>query len=345
MSNLSLSGAELIALIIGAVLYGIYLVTLGIAGRSLLMTETGQWKRRSAINWVIVVVSAVLFVNGTLNLIVASITVYQAFVLYTGSGGPEHIFTHGSGWQTITKSFNVPFQSLVGDGILIYRCWFLWNKSLLVIALPMLIWLANIACAIRLVDLIAQASQGLIIGSVIQPWGQAFWSMTICISVMVTGLIVARIWLVERQNRRFRVPGIDTVATSREGPSPPKSTLSRAMRNIIESGMIYTVVSIFTLATYTLKSNLHYPASGMEIHSVGITFNLILIRAARIGSASARANGRPDVSAGSVPLQIQITQTQTHPTSPSSEGVFRFSRFHKEEEEGEGEFGRRAEAV
>jgi hypothetical protein len=103
MSNLSLSGAELIALIIGAVLYGIYLVTLGIAGRSLLMTETGQWKRRSAINWVIVVVSAVLFVNGTLNLIVASITVYQAFVLYTGPGGPEHIFTHGSGWQTITK--------------------------------------------------------------------------------------------------------------------------------------------------------------------------------------------------------------------------------------------------
>jgi hypothetical protein len=103
MSNLSLSGAELIALIIGAVLYGIYLVTLGIAGRSLLMTETGQWKRRSAINWVIVVVSAVLFVNGTLNLIVASITVYQAFVVYTGPGGPEHIFTHGSGWQTITK--------------------------------------------------------------------------------------------------------------------------------------------------------------------------------------------------------------------------------------------------
>ncbi|KAJ7839827.1 hypothetical protein B0H14DRAFT_2786241 [Mycena olivaceomarginata] len=314
MSNLSLSGAELIALIIGAVLYGIYL--------------TGQWKRRSAINWVIVVVSAVLFVNGTLNLIVASITVYQAFVVYTGPGGPEHIFTHGSGWQTITKV------------VQIYRCWFLWNKSLLVIALPMLIWLANIACAIRLVDLIAQASQGLIIGSVIQPWGQAFWSMTICISVMVTGLIVARIWLVERQNRRFRVPGIDTVATSREGPSPPKSTLSRAMRNIIESGMIYTVVSIFTLATYTLKSNLHYPASGMR----GITFNLILIRAARIGSASARANGRPDASAGSVPLQIQITQTQTHPNSPSSEGVFRFSRFHKEEE-GEGEFGRRAEAV
>jgi len=315
MSSLSLPAAELIAQTLGSVLYGIYLVTLGIA--------SGQWKHRSSINWIIVVVSVVLFVNATLDLVVATITVMQAFVLYTGPGGAEHIFTHGSGWQTIVKSFSVPFQSLVGDGILIYRCWFLWNKSWLVIALPLFIWLANIACAIRLLDLLAQASQGQIISSTIQPWGQAFWSMTICISVMATSLIVGRIWMVEKESKRFRASSIDPVTSQNQ----PRSALSNAMRNIIESGMIYTLVSVFTLVTYTMQSTLHYPASSLEIHSVGITFNLILIRSSRT------SRSRQDASVVSVPLQS--TRTQAMDGNSTSvvcvDGVF-FSTLYKDSE-------------
>ncbi|KAF7344907.1 Carboxylic ester hydrolase [Mycena venus] len=317
MSSLSLPAAELIAQTFACVLYGIYLVTLGIAGRLLLTTDSGRrWRRRSEIKWVMVVVSGLLFVNSTLDLVVATITLVQAFVLYTGPGGATHIFTHGSGWQTMIKSFCVPFQTLLGDGILIYRCWFLWNKSWLVIALPFLIWLTNVACTMRFLDLLAQASQGLIISSAIQPWGQAFWSMTICINIMTTSLIVGRIWIVDRQNKKY---GVDTVSTY----GRPRSTLSLAMRNIIESGMIYTVVSIFTLATYTIQSTLHYPASALEIHSVGITFNLILIRGAQT------TRPRPDVA---VSVPFHVSQTQTHATTGGGDGndLFALSRLDKE---------------
>jgi hypothetical protein len=103
MTSLLLPAAELIAQTFGCILYGIYLVTLGIAGRFLLTTESGRWKRRSEIKWVMVVVSGLLFVNSTLDLVVATITIVQAFVLYTGPDGATHIFTHGSGWQTMTK--------------------------------------------------------------------------------------------------------------------------------------------------------------------------------------------------------------------------------------------------
>jgi len=316
MSSLSLPAAELVAQTLACVLYGIYLVTLGIAGHLLLTTESGRWKRRSEIKWIMVVVSALLFVNSTLDLVVATITVVQAFVLYTGPGGAEHIFTHGSGWQTMTKSFCVPFQSLLGDGILIYRCWFLWNRSWGVIALPLLIWLVNIACTMRFLDLLAQASQGLIISSPIQPWGQTFWSLTLVINIITTSLIVGRIWIVDRQNKKF---GISTVSTH----GRPRSTLSLAMRNIIESGMIYTVVSIFTLATYTVQSTLHYPASALEIHSVGITFNLILIRGAQT------VRPRQDTS---VTVPFHFSQTQTRVTSGGGDGNdhFALSRLDKE---------------
>ncbi|KAF7362711.1 Carboxylic ester hydrolase [Mycena venus] len=322
MTSLSLPAAELIAQTLGCIVYGIYLVTLGIAGRLLLTTESGKLKRRSEMNWIILVVSIVLFVNGTLNLVVATITVVQAFVVHTDPSGVELFFRHGSGWQTVVKSFNVPFQSLVGDGILIYRCWFLWNKSWTIIALPLLIWLANMACFIRLLYLITQASQGLIISSTIQPWGRAYWSMTICISITATSLIVGRIWMVERQNRKFRASGLDTVSTHQ-----PRSTLSHAMRNIIESGMIYTVVSIFTLVTYTMQSTWHYPVSGLEMHSVGITFNLILIR-------RSHPSRSPQDGASAVSVPLQFTQTQADDGNPATvagnrDGNFRFSHLNK----------------
>ncbi|KAF7335787.1 Carboxylic ester hydrolase [Mycena venus] len=308
MSSLSLPAAELIAQTLGCILFGVYLVTLGIAARLLLTMESGKLKRRSAINWTIVIVSIVIFVNATLNLVVSTIAIVQAFVLYTGPGGAEHVFMNGSGWQTIVKSFTVPFQSLVGDSILIYRCWFLWNKNWVVIALPLLVWLANIACAIRLLDLLGQASQGLVISSTVQPWGQAFWSMTICINVMATSLIVGRIWMVEKDNRKF---GIDTLSQNR-----PRTVLSHAMQNIIESGMIYTVLSIFTLVTYTLQSTLHYPASHLEIQSVGITFNLIIIRASRTSLS------RQDVaSADAVTVPIHFTHPQANDDQNSSTPV------------------------
>ncbi|KAK7028735.1 carboxylic ester hydrolase [Favolaschia claudopus] len=307
--GVSLAAGELLGPIFGSITYGIYLVTFGIAMHRLLTTaDTGEWKRRSQIKWVMVAVSCVLFVNGTLNITVAIITIFHAFVVYRGPGGPEHVFTHSSSWQTLTKSFNVPFQSLLGDAILIYRCWYLWNRNIFIVALPLLIWFANVAVAIRFLILLGQAAQGLIISTSVRPWVQAFWVMTICINIMTTSLIVLRIWMVERQNKSLGI-----------SENRPRSTLGRAMRNIIESGAIYTAASIFTLVTEALESNLTYPASGIEIHSVGITFNLILIRAAR----NIQQSAHPTVSVG-------FTQPRTMTSRVDTNDIFAMSRIGKE---------------
>ncbi|KAJ7458819.1 hypothetical protein B0H11DRAFT_2199390 [Mycena galericulata] len=312
MSGLSLPAAELIEQTISNMLYGIYLVTLGITGRLLLTTESGRWKRRSEIKWIMVAVSVLLFVNSTLDLIVSTITLVQAFVLYTGPGGATHIFSHGSGWQTMIKTFCVPFQTLVGDGIMIYRCWFVWNGSWAIITLPVLTWFANIASAIRIMDLLSRVSEGLVLSSNIQPWLEVFWSLTICIQVMTTSMIVARIWMVERHKKKLSVSTIDSTN------SQASRTLSHVMRNIIESGMIYTAATILTLALYTVGDTLLYPASAVEIHSVGITFNLILIR----GTQTTRPRSETSVTA---PLQFTHTQATGRDYMPGpsdSDGTF-----------------------
>ncbi|KAJ7218211.1 hypothetical protein C8J57DRAFT_1732296 [Mycena rebaudengoi] len=271
---LSLAEAKLLATFISCLLYGVYLVTLGMTVRVLVTNESGKWRTRSELNWIAIAVCAMLFTNATVNIVLTMVQVMYAFVGYTGPGGATRIFLRGSSWQTMAKTFSVGLQSLIGDGLLIYRCWFLWHaKSWMVAVFPAIIWLANCAIHIRVVQLLSQVTQGLVTGAAMQPWGQAFWILTICINITSTGLIVLRIWKVEKQQERFRAPRDNS-------PDRPPTALGRAMRNIVESGMIYTVASILMFAAFTAQSTLNYPASALEIHSVGITFNLIIIRGA-----------------------------------------------------------------
>ncbi|KAF7360062.1 Carboxylic ester hydrolase [Mycena venus] len=267
----SLPAAELAAVFVGCVLYGIYLVTLGIALRVIFTTKSGR-KHRSEINWIVVAVSAILFVNSTLDLAVVFNTIVEAF-LYTGPGGSEHVFKNGSGWETFVKSFCVGVQTLTGDAILIYRCWYIWSKSWRIVGLPMVLWLGTLGCEIGILSYLPRLGVGQINSGVIVPWGLAFWSLTISTNIITTSLIVWRIWGAQRKTKKYR-------SSPDFLPNQPESTLTRAMRNIVESGMIYTAASILELAAFATQSTLNYPASALAFHSVGITFNLIIIRGA-----------------------------------------------------------------
>ncbi|KAJ7508912.1 hypothetical protein B0H11DRAFT_2270484 [Mycena galericulata] len=305
MPEISKPAAELIEHSIGCMLYGIYVVSFGIAERRLLTTDSGRWKRRSEIRWVMLAVSILLFVNVTVGMSVATITMLDTFVFYTGTDGSAHhdIFSHGSAWQTMTKTFCVLFQSLLGDSVLIYRCYWLWNKSWAVIALPLLIWFTNVALSMRILDVEPQISEGGVLSTVISPWFDAFWSLTISINIITTTLIVFRIWMVERQNKKFRAQLALTT----------DSTLSLAMRNIIESGMIYTFASILELAFHSARSNILYIVSALEMHSVGITFNLIIIRGAQVAQ-------QPQDTIVTLPVQFATSQTTGTTQSISRRG-------------------------
>jgi len=210
--------------------------------------------------------------NSTLDLSVAMSTIVQAFVSYKGPGGPAHVFKNASSWQAFTKSFCVGVQTLTGDAILIYRCWYIWSKSWLVIGVPALLWLATFVCQIGILVFLRRLGDGQVNSGDVLPWGLAFWTFTICTNILTTSLIVWRIWGVEKQSRKLRSRGDSSLQ------SQPESTLTRALRNIVESGMIYTAASILELAAFTSQSTLNYPASALAFYSVGITFNLIIIR-------------------------------------------------------------------
>jgi hypothetical protein len=83
-----------------------------------------------------------------------------------------------------------------------------------------------------------------------------------CSNCRRLGLIIIRIWMVERQNKKFRAQpqSFTSGSGSAHGHQPP-SALSLAMRNIIESGMIYTIASILQLALQ--RSNILFIVSAL----------------------------------------------------------------------------------
>ncbi|KAK6980992.1 carboxylic ester hydrolase [Favolaschia claudopus] len=272
MTPLALPAANLIEIVILSFLYGIYLSSLGIAAHIELTTESGRrWKRLSEIRKLIIVVSVLLLVNSTIDLVVVVMGGMK-----TLTEGPAVAFDLSVRYQTLIKTFCVVFQTLVGDGILMYRCWVLYDESKIVGSAAILLWFTNFGFAIRAMVILSQAKVELILSIIIQPWMRSFWSVTIAVNILATSLIVMRIWVVERDTRRLRC-NLDWSQGTRQ------TMLGRAMRNIVESGAIYTCASIFTLGSYAAQSNVLYIASAVEIHSVGIAFNLIILRCARSG--------------------------------------------------------------
>jgi hypothetical protein len=81
-------------------LYGVYLVTLGMTARVLLANESGQWRTHSELNWIALVVCTMLFLNLTADTVLYMILIVEAFVGYKGPGGAIHVFTQGRAGKT-----------------------------------------------------------------------------------------------------------------------------------------------------------------------------------------------------------------------------------------------------
>ncbi|KAF7296947.1 Carboxylic ester hydrolase [Mycena indigotica] len=297
--------AEMLTLYIGVFLCGIYVVTAGMAGRALLTLPTGQWRTLRELSWILVVVFMMILINTIVQTTLLMVQAMDAFALYTGPGGPAKVFTRGSAWLTLTKTTCVGIQTLMGDAILIWRCWFVWKaKTQLVIVLPVMGWIANCVLNAWVDQLLSKVSSGLVTGSKIQPFGRAFWILSICINIYATSLIVLRLWMVERSNSQFRVAS----NMNNSGVKRPRSPLNRAIRNIVEGGMLITVSSILMCIAFTTQSTLNFPASAFAFHSVGISYNLIIIRSASRAS--------PELSSSRNQASIHL-----HSNAPGGHGI------------------------
>jgi hypothetical protein len=280
---LGISEAQLLGVFLASVFWGMFLITFVQCMRYLLWDSKGYLKSASTINWVILTVALLLASISTFDVALGLMHSIEAFILYTGPGGSTARFTELTDWVNILKTCTNAFGNLINDGVLIYRCWVIYNKKWLVISLSLVIWLGDLALTIFLIFLEASASnpRRLLTGSesALTPTITSWWTLSLFNNLFSTGLIVYRLWRVDKNNSLYAVP--ESVPSSQgffNGRYSKRTRLQRVIRIIVESGLLSATASLITFVTYLSNSNAFYPTSDAELQILSIAFNLIIIR-------------------------------------------------------------------
>jgi hypothetical protein len=79
-------------------------------------------------------------------------------------------------------------QWILNDGLAVYRVSVLSAGDLRILFFPMLLWLANIVMAVRVIQLQATTpNQDIITSAGLRPWLLAFWVITVILNTLTTG--------------------------------------------------------------------------------------------------------------------------------------------------------------
>jgi len=198
--DIPLNKAELLSVVLEAILYGFSLLMF--AG-----TIWVLWFRKSTrqVNRIMLTVACTLLFFSTAHIVIHIIRVMDGLILYGDSypGGVNAFFGNTLQWTFMWKNYIYIGQSLLGDLVVIYRCYMVW-QSYLVIVVPVMLWCATFVCAVEGVRAATTTVEGGIFDGTLAQWIAGFWSMALSTNLLTTGLLAWRIWWVDRQSRRLR---------------------------------------------------------------------------------------------------------------------------------------------
>ncbi|KZT05770.1 uncharacterized protein LAESUDRAFT_726716 [Laetiporus sulphureus 93-53] len=262
-----LEEAQIVSLFVQSVTYGIHVVTFTLCAWSMLHRRTEHGA--NPVNWAMLSVATTLFVIGTVDLALNLYINIHAFIFYTGHGGPTADFANLSNWSHVVRSVTTQLQILIADATLIHRCWIVRNHQRRVIALPVLIWFADVAAAIAYLYYTARSSSDPSLVRSRKSFLSAFIILSDIVNIVTTALIVIQIWWIHKQSTQH------LCSSSRDSG---RLSLARINRIFIDSAILYTGIGIIGFIVEVSQSNAVYAVLSLSVEIAGIQFNLIMLR-------------------------------------------------------------------
>ncbi|KAF5339700.1 hypothetical protein D9758_014905 [Tetrapyrgos nigripes] len=282
--QLVISEAQILGLFLSSIFWGIYLVTFFPCVRYLVWDKKGDLRSVKAINWTMLLFALLLAFFATFDVALSLMHAIEAFILYTGPGGSEERYTGLTDWVNIMKTVNVFVGKQISDGALVYRCWIVTNKNYLLLILPALLWLGDLAMTvfITVLEATAGSTHELLTGGEARITAviTSAWSMSIANNIMTTGLIVWFIRRVDRHNALYamQTSSLNNSSGNRRLFRRKRTRLQNVIRIMIESGLMYTVTAIIAFITFVTGNNSFYATTDVELQVLAIAYNLIIIR-------------------------------------------------------------------
>ncbi|KAF7370222.1 hypothetical protein MSAN_00653000 [Mycena sanguinolenta] len=258
--------------------FGVYLVTCGFCYRALFPTAS-RHRGLSEMNWSTIVIFLIFLAKTT-----SSLGIHLFLNLESATTANRVVaanqFRDGSRPINMSKYNTSILQTVIASAFFIYRCWLVYHRSWLTIALPLLLWLGAVALMgfdIHLYDT-ALSTIGLFSSSRAQAFGSAFWAVITAINVIITAQIAYRICQVDHYKSRSDVQlhSSDSLPTKTKAVVTCSSS-KFAIHTVIESGMMYTAMTVLVFVLFVTKSVAVYAAIDGLVQIIGISFNLVII--------------------------------------------------------------------
>ncbi|KAG2121858.1 hypothetical protein DEU56DRAFT_833371 [Suillus clintonianus] len=277
-SDIPLDTASIISTVLEGILYGF----------SLLMFIGTLWALfqrniKRAANRRMVAVAHSLLLFSTAHMIIDIIRIEEGLVQQRSTflGGPIAFFSDVAQWSFVYKNVLYMLQTLVGDGVVIYRCYVVW-QSWYIITIPCILWCSVAATGAGCIYSISQATVNKedIFAPGTGPWITSFLAATLFTNLLSTSLLAYRIWSIGR-----RVSNV-ALATSLIWP---------ILRVILDAGVLYSLSLLAALICFIAKNHGHYVLLDMIMPIISITFYMVIIRIT-ITKSSSQSNEEPSIA-------------------------------------------------
>ncbi|KAG1736527.1 hypothetical protein EDB19DRAFT_1896031 [Suillus lakei] len=247
-TGITIDEAALISTVLEGILYGF----------SVLLFMGTIW--HGTFNRPITVVAILLLILSTAHIVVDIVRLEDGLVKYrdTFPGGP-------------VASVIYALQTLLGDGVVIYRCYIVW-QSVWVILLPSMLWCSgagldrNLTGFAAAYNALRTTDDGNIYTNQTEQWVTGFFALTLATNLISSGLLAYRIWTFERN--------LSAIRASTSG------TLTHIVRVLVDAALVYSAALLSMLICFIRSNNGQYVIADMITPIISIAFYTVLIRIA-----------------------------------------------------------------
>ncbi|KIJ62334.1 hypothetical protein HYDPIDRAFT_94801 [Hydnomerulius pinastri MD-312] len=258
--GIPLDKAAVVSTLLEALLYGFSLLMFGGTIWALSSRRTtGQINRK------MFSVACSLLVFSTTHLVIDVIRVVDGLVTYrdTFPGGPVGFFSDVSQWTFVYKNYIYTAQTLIGDGVILYRCYAVWQSKRIMV-LPLLLYCGVAVSGIGSPYTASQVSQNEVFAGSLGEWITSFYALTLSTNLLTTAILAYRIWHVDRKAANIR--------------GRRNSQLRPILHVIVDAGVIYSFTLLAALVCFCTKSNGQFVVLDMVTPIISITFYMVIIR-------------------------------------------------------------------
>ncbi|KAI0087735.1 hypothetical protein BDY19DRAFT_219876 [Irpex rosettiformis] len=231
------------------------------------VTTLTIYRRTPAVNKLLLAVALIMFFFSSAHVTLGFQRLIEGFIhRREWPGGPDAFFSDVSIPANVVKVGIHTVNSIIGDSVVVWRCFLVWGRDWKMCALPILLIIASAVCGFAQTVYFARAKAlHSAFAHTLQIWNGSLFSLSLATNVCATLLISLRV--VYRYMLRL-------------GGSRTAFRYWRVLVIIIESGMVYSIALICEITLYFLHSNAFYIVYDPIAQLTAITPTLIIILAA-----------------------------------------------------------------